>query len=174
MINHLDCEDFFVFKPNTLEDYKANITYENNGIKLFRPNKYWVAINNEFDFTNDFQIILNLTLPEIPWETHTLISNSSIFNDQIQSWKVDIDDGRIFFNWTNEEGVYTANNVIGDKSLRSGILIQENGKLSNQRSPIVDPSFLSQLTTAHNGYLTFAVEYGLFISILFFLKIFQI
>ena len=165
-------EDFFVFKPNTLEDYKANITYENNGIKLFRPNKYWVAINNEFDFTNDFQIILNLTLPEIPWETHTLISNSSIFNDQIQSWKVDIDDGRIFFNWTNEEGVYTANNVIGDKSLRSGILIQENGKLSNQRSPIVDPSFLSQLTTAHNGYLTFAVEYGLFISILFFLVVF--
>ena len=94
-------EDFFVFKPNTQEDYKANITYENNGIKLFRPNKYWVAINNEFDFTNDFQIILNLTLPEIPWETHTLISNSSIFNDQIQSWKVDIDDGRIFFNWNN-------------------------------------------------------------------------
>ena len=40
--------------------------------------------------------------------------------------------------------------------------------ISSAKSPIVDPSFLSQLTTAHNGYLTFAVEYGLLISLLFF------
>ena len=73
-----------------------------------------------------------------------------------------------FFYWTNEEGVFLQDNVIGDKSLRSGILIQKNGKIIKSSSPIVDPSFLSQLTTAHNGYLTFAVEYGLLISILFF------
>ena len=40
--------------------------------------------------------------------------------------------------------------------------------ISSAKSPIVDPSYLSQLTTAHNGYLTFAVEYGLLISLIFF------
>ena len=50
-------------------------------------------------------------------------------------------------------------NTIGDKSLRSGLLFQKNGFLSNTSAPIVDPSYLSQLTTAHNGYLTFAVEF---------------
>ena len=44
-------------------------------------------------------------------------------------------------------------NVLGDKSLRSGVLIQRNGKIFNTKPPIVDPSFLSQLTTAHNGFL---------------------
>ena len=74
----------------------------------------------------------------------------------------------MFFTWTDENGVFIKDNIIGDKSLRSGILIQNNGKISNAKSPIVDPSFLSQLTTAHNGYLTFAVEYGLLFSALFF------
>ena len=32
----------------------------------------------------------------------------------------------------------------------------------------MDPSYLSQLTTAHNGYLTFSVEYGLVFAILFY------
>ena len=60
------------------------------------------------------------------------------------------------------------NYVIGDKSLRSGILSQRNGLLTNKSSPIVDPSNLSQLTTAHNGYLTFSVEFGLFWSFLLY------
>ena len=145
--------------------------YNEFGLKLYRPNKYWVAVENNFNFNEDFEIILNLSFPEIPWETNTLISNTSIFNDQIQSWKIDIDDGRIFFSWTNDEGVYLADNIIGDKSLRSGILTSKNGLISNQSSPIVDPSFLSQLTTAHNGYLTFAVEYGLLLASLFYLVI---
>jgi len=164
---------FYVFKPNSTDPYTSKITYESDGIKLYRPNKYWVAIENNFDFNEDFEIILQVSLPEIPWQTHTLISNTSIFNNQIQSWKVDIDDGRIFFSWTDENGVFVQDNVIGDKSLRSGILIQKNGKISNAESPIVDPSFLSQLTTAHNGYLTFAVEYGLILSILIFATIFR-
>ena len=164
-------DTFFVFKPNTTELYNANIMYNEFGLKLYRPNKYWVAVENNFNFNEDFEIILNLSFPEIPWETNTLISNTSIFNDQIQSWKIDIDDGRIFFSWTNDEGVYLADNIIGDKSLRSGILTSKNGLISNQSSPIVDPSFLSQLTTAHNGYLTFAVEYGLLLASLFYLVI---
>jgi hypothetical protein len=94
-------------------------------------------------------------------------------NGQIQSWRVDVNDGRLFFKWADQEGVFTNQNTIGDKSLRSGILIQQEGKISSTSSPIVDPSYLSQLTTAHNGYLTFAVEYGLLISILFFGIIFK-
>ena len=59
--------------------------------------------------------------------------------------------------------------IIGDKSLRSGILTSKKGLISNQSSPIVDPSFLSQLTTAHNGYLTFAVEYLFVLQLPFYI-----
>ena len=159
---------YFVFKPSELNNYKANITFEDEGIKLFRPNKYWLAIENNFDFNQNFELILSLSLPEIPWERQTLISNTSIFNNQIQSWKLEIDDGRLFFYWADEDGVFIEKNTIGDKSLRSGVLIQENGKIANTKPPIVDPSFLSQLTTAHNGYLTFSAEFGLLISMLFY------
>ena len=164
--------DYFVFKPNSVSPYNANITFENNGIKLFRPNKYWVAIENNYDFTNDFEIILKLTLPEIPWDRQTLISNTSIINNQVQSWKLEVDDGRLFLYWANDDGVFVESNTIGDKSLRSGVLVQQDGKISNTQPPIVDPSFLSQLTTAHNGYLTFSVEFGVIISVLFYFIIF--
>ena len=52
------------------------------------------------------------------------------------------------------------------------MLVQQDGKISNTQPPIVDPSFLSQLTTAHNGYLTFSVEFGVIISVLFYFIIF--
>ena len=164
-------KDYYVFKPNQVNDYTANITYENNGIKLFRPNKYWVAIDNNLDFSEDFEIVLHVSFPEIPQRRQTLISNTSIINGQVQSWKLETDDGRLFFSWADNEGVFLDTNNIGDKSLRSGVLIQQNGQLSNTNPPIVDPSFLSQLTTAHNGYLTFSVEFGLMFSILFYLII---
>ena len=41
--------------------------------------------------------------------------------------KVDIDDGRLFLSWTNSDGEYV--NQVGDMSLRSGVLVQKNGKL---------------------------------------------
>ena len=164
--------EYFVFKPNSISPYNANITFENNGLKSYRPNKYWIAIENNYDFRNDFEIILKLSFPEIPWDRQTLISNTSITNNQTQSWKLEIDDGRLFLYWANEEGVFLESNTIGDKSLRSGVLIQKEGKLSNTQPPIVDPSFLSQLTTAHNGYLTFSVEFGILISLLFYSVIF--
>ena len=164
-------KDYFVFKPNQVNSYNANITYENNGIKLFRPNKYWLAIENNLDFSEDFEIVIHLSFPEIPQLRQTLISNTSIINGQVQSWKLETDDGRLFFSWADSEGVFLDTNNIGDKSLRSGVIIQQSGQLLNTSPPIVDPSFLSQLTTAHNGYLTFSVEFGLMFSILFYVII---
>ncbi len=158
---------FFIYKPNTLNLYNSKITFEDQGLKLFRPNKYWVSIENQFDFNEDFEIVLHLSFPEIPWETQTLISNTSAFTGDTQSWKVDIDDGRLFFNWTNSDGEYV--NQLGDKSLRSGVLVQKNGKISNEQPPLASSSYLSQLTTAHNGYLTFFVEYGLLQGLIFFI-----
>lgn len=73
-----------------------------------------------------------------------------------------------FFQWADQDGSMKDNYIVGDKSLRSGILSQKNGILINKNSPIVDPSNLSQLTTAHNGYLTFSVEFGLFWSLIFY------
>ena len=163
---------YYVFKPNQISPYTANITFENEGIKLFRPNKYWLAIENDYDFSDNFEIILKLSFPEISSERQTLISNTSIVDNQTQSWKLEFDDGRLFFYWADEEGVFIQTNTIGDKSLRSGVIIQENGQISNSHPPIVDPSFLSQLTTAHNGYLTFGVEFGILLSILFYSIIF--
>jgi len=158
---------FFIYKPNSLNLYNSKITFEDQGLKLFRPNKYWVSIENQFDFNEDFEIVLYLSFPEIPWETQTLISNTSAFTGDTQSWKVDIDDGRLFFNWTNSDGEYV--NQLGDKSLRSGVLVQKNGKIANEQPPLASSSYLSQLTTAHNGYLTFFVEYGLLQGLIFFI-----
>lgn len=158
---------FFIYKPNSLNLYNSKITFEDQGLKLFRPNKYWVTIENQFDFNEDFEIVLHLSFPEIPWQTQTLISNTSAFTGDTQSWKVDIDDGRLFFNWTNSDGEYV--NQLGDKSLRSGVLVQKNGKIANEQPPLASSSYLSQLTTAHNGYLTFFVEYGLLQGLVFFI-----
>ena len=161
-------EDYFVFKPNTFDSYTSNITFEQEGIKLFRPNKYWLAIENSFDFQNDFEITMEISFPELPWEKQTLISNTSSKTNQHQSWRIDINDGRFFLRWADEEGAIKDSYVLGDKSLRSGILSQKEGLLISKDAPIVDPSFLSQLTTAHNGYLTFSVEFGLVWSIFLF------
>ena len=162
-------KDFFLYEVNTLNNYTKEVVFNDYGIELLRPNKYWLAINNDFNFNEDFEVILEVSFPEIPWETQTLFSNTSTLSGGKQSWKVDIDDGRLFLSWTNADGEYV--NQVGDMSLRSGVLIQKNGMLSNEQPPIVSSSFLSQLTTAHNGYLTFFVEYGLFRGIIFFIPI---
>ena len=167
-INEKLGEDYFVFKPNTFDSYTSKITFEQEGIKLFRPNKYWLAVDNSFDFQNDFEIIIEISFPELPWEKQTLISNTSRETNQHQSWRIDINDGRFFLRWADEDGAIKDSYVLGDKSLRSGILSQKEGTLISKDSPIVDPSFLSQLTTAHNGYLTFSVEFGLIWSIFLF------
>jgi len=165
-------KDFFLYEPNTLKKYTKEVVFNDYGIELIRPNKYWLAINNNFDFNEDFEVILQLSLPEIPWETQTLFSNTSSLSGGTQSWKVDIDDGRLFLSWANPDGVY--DNQVGDMSLRSGVLIQKNGILSNDQAPIVSSSFLSQLTTAHNGYLTFFVEYGVLKGLILFIPLFYL
>ena len=118
-------EDYFVFKPNTFDNYTSNITFEQEGIKLFRPNKYWLAIENSYDFQNDFEITMEISFPELPWEKQTLISNTSRATNQHQSWRIDINDGRFFLRWADEEGSIKDSYVLGDKSLRSGILSQK-------------------------------------------------
>ena len=124
-INEKLGEDYFVFKPNTFDSYTSKITFEQEGIKLFRPNKYWLAIDNNFDFQNDFEIIIEISFPELPWEKQTLISNTSRETNQHQSWRIDINDGRFFLRWADEDGAIKDSYVLGDKSLRSGILSQK-------------------------------------------------
>ena len=72
-----------------------------------------------------------------------------------------------FLVGTNSDGEYV--NQLGDKSLRSGVLVQKNGKISSEQPPLASSSYLSQLTTAHNGYFTFFVEYGLLQGLIFFI-----
>ena len=47
-------QDYFVFKPNELNSYNAKITYESDGLKLFSPNKYWLAVPNNTNFSERF------------------------------------------------------------------------------------------------------------------------
>jgi len=165
-------KDYYIFKINSLLPYEGQINISEKGLELLRPNKYWVAIENDYNFQKDFEIVIELTIPEIPWETQTLISDTSALNGGDHSWRVDIDDGRMFFKWTNENGEYVYQ--LGDFSLRSGVLTQKNGQLFTEKPPLANTSFLSQLTTAHNGYLTLFVEYGLLFGLTFYLFVFYL
>ena len=134
---------------------------------MYNPTKYWLSIENEdYDFNDDFELILNLKVPEIIWEEAVLISLTSGFDGKIASWKWIADDGRLFFSWSNNVGEFK--NLIGDRSLRSGLLYASDSYFTSGEAPTVDSAHLSQLTTAHNGFLTFAVEYGLVLSLVLF------
>jgi hypothetical protein len=92
------------------------------------------------------------------------------FNDQ--SWKWSIIDGRMYFFWI-EDVIFGYSNFVGGQSLRSGKLISNDGKFDS----IVTNFSLSQydeITTSHNGFLTMAVEYGLFLIILILIFIFYL
>ena len=157
-------DTFNVYKPGTMEDYTANITFTDYGLRLYNPAKYWLNIKNQdYNFNDDFEIILNLNIPEIIWEESNLVSLTSGFEGQVASWKWIADDGRLFFTWTNEEGEFKY--LVGDRSLRSGLLYADGSFFESGSPPTVDSAHLSQLTTAHNGFLTFAVEYGIILSI---------
>ena len=156
---------FYVYKPGTTEDYTAKITFTDYGLRLYNPAKYWLNIKNQdYNFNDDFEIMLNLNIPEIIWEESILVSQTSGFGGQAASWKWVADDGRLFFTWTNEEGEFKY--IIGDRSLRSGLLYADESFFESGSPPTVDSAHLSQLTTAHNGFLTFAVEYGVILSII--------
>ena len=69
-----------------MQNYTKEVVFDDYGVKLFRPNKYWLAVNNDFNFNEDFEIILELSFPEIPWETQTLFSNTSSLSGGMQSF----------------------------------------------------------------------------------------
>ena len=171
--------EYFIYLPKT-EDFYDNrndgkIVYSEAGIQLKRPRSYWVAIPNQTSITEkDFEVILQLKLNNIPKGNETLFSQSSIINNSElinnQSWKWSIIDGRMYFFWI-EDIVSGYSNFLGGQSLRSGKLISENGKFSS----IVSNFSISQydeITTSHNGFLTMAVEYGLFPVMIIILSLF--
>jgi len=169
--------DYLILTPEFKNNYEYDVIYKADSIRLDRPRDYWIAIPNETNLSmKDFQITLQVEFDSIPKGHETLFSQSSIlrineeFNDQ--SWKWSIIDGRMYFFWI-EDVTFGYSQFIGGQSLRSGKLISNNGDFDS----IVSDFTLSQydeITTSHNGFLTMAVEYGLFIVLIIFLSIFYL
>ena len=111
----------------------------------------------------DFEIIIQLELNNIPKGNETLFSQSSILPEggsvNNQSWKWSIIDGRMYFFWV-EDVVSGYSNFLGGQSLRSGKLISEEGKFNSAISEFTLSQY-DEITTSHNGFLTMSVEYGL-------------
>ena len=156
---------FYIFSPKNRYLYEGNKVYTENGIKLVRPRDYWVAIPNFQRISQkDFEIILEINLDSIPKGNETLFSQSSIlkvnenFNDQ--SWKWSLVDGRMYFFWIeNVDNGYSK--YLGGQSLNSSKLISKNGQFSTE-DYIFSLNQYDEITTAHNGFLTLMVEYGIF------------
>ena len=75
----------------------------------------------------------------------------------------------MYFFWV-EDIISGYSNYLGGQSLRSGRLVATNGQFDS----IISDFSLSQydeITTSHNGFLTMAVEYGLFPVVLIVLSI---
>ncbi len=170
---------YYIYLPQDKEFYDnrndGKIVYTNDGINLKRPRSYWIAIPNETNLTKkDFEITLKLNISKLPRYGQTLFSQSSILkiDNQLnnQSWKWVLIDGRMYFYWieTVENGY---SKYLGGKSLRSGKLISKNEEFGTLNVPSLDISQFDELTTAHNGFLTMAVEYGALISLFFFVVI---
>jgi len=162
-------KDYFVYLPTTKEFYDnrndGKLVYTEDGLKLKRPRSYWVAIPHEDNISQkDFEVVIQLKLNNIPKGNETIFSQSSIINTSEtinnQSWKWSIIDGRMYFFWV-EDIISGYSNYLGGQSLRSGRLVTNNGQFDS----IISDFSLSQydeITTSHNGFLTMAVEYGLF------------
>ena len=78
----------------------------------------------------------------------------------------------MYFFWI-EDVIFGYSNFVGGQSLRSGKLVSNDGKFDS----IITNFSLSQydeITTSHNGFLTMAVEYGLFLIILILISIFYL
>ena len=162
-------KDYFVYLPTSTEFYDnrndGRLVYTEDGLKLKRPRSYWVAIPSEDNISQqDFEVVVKLKLNNIPKGNETIFSQSSIISssDTInnQSWKWSIVDGRMYFFWV-EDIVSGYSNYLGGQSLRSGRLISSNGQFDSITSDF-SLSQYDEITTSHNGFLTMAVEYGLF------------
>jgi hypothetical protein len=162
-------KDYFVYLPASTELYDnrndGKLIYTDDGLKLKRPRSYWIAIPSEDNISQqDFEVVVKLKLNNIPKGNETIFSQSSIISssDTInnQSWKWSIVDGRMYFFWV-EDIVGGYSNYLGGQSLRSGRLIASNGQFDSITSDF-SLSQYDEITTSHNGFLTMAVEYGLF------------
>ena len=162
-------KDYFVYLPTSTDFYDnrndGKLIYTEDGLKLKRPRSYWIAIPSEDNISQqDFEVVLKLKLNNIPKGNETIFSQSSIISssDTInnQSWKWSIVDGRMYFFWV-EDIVSGYSNYLGGQSLRSGRLISSNGQFDSITSDF-SLSQYDEITTSHNGFLTMAVEYGLF------------
>ena len=162
-------KDYFVYLPTSTEFYDnrndGKLVYTEDGLKLKRPRSYWVAIPSEDNISQqDFEVVVKLKLNNIPKGNETIFSQSSIISSSgtinNQSWKWSIVDGRMYFFWV-EDIVSGYSNYLGGQSLRSGRLISSNGQFDSITSDF-SLSQYDEITTSHNGFLTMAVEYGLF------------
>ena len=162
-------KDYFVYLPTSTEFYDnrndGKLVYTEDGLELKRPRSYWIAIPSEDNISQqDFEVVVKLKLNNIPKGNETIFSQSSIISssDTInnQSWKWSIVDGRMYFFWV-EDIVSGYSNYLGGQSLRSGRLIASNGQFDSITSDFTLSQY-DEITTSHNGFLTMAVEYGLF------------
>ena len=170
--------DYFIFLPASDYFYDnrndGKIKFNELGLKLLRPRSYWIAIPNNYDLSEkDFNIIIELNLDEIPKGNETLFSQSSILskngNINNQSWKWSIIDGRMYFFWVEDVSSGYIN-YLGGQSLRSSKLISENYEFKTTESEF-SLSQYDEITTAHNGFLTFAVEFGLLPTLLILISL---
>ena len=162
-------KQYFIYLPTSAEYYDnrndGKIVYTTDGIELKKPRSYWIAIPNEKNISQqDFEIELKIKLDSIPKGNETLFSQSSVISSSNttnnQSWKWSIVDGRMYFFWV-EDIISGYSNYLGGQSLRSEKLISDNGQFGTITSDF-SLSQYDEITTSHNGFLTMAVEYGLF------------
>ena len=171
--------EFFIYLPASKELYDNRndgpIVFNDMGLKLIRPRSYWIAIPNNNDTNqNDFEITLKLSLDSIPGGNETLFSQSSILNNSEkindQSWKWSIVNGRMYFFWIENvnEGY---SNYLGGQSIRTEKIIINDNNFETTVSNYTISQY-DEITTAHNGFLTMAVEYGSIITILIIFGLF--
>ena len=164
-------KDYFIFLPGSDRSFdnrnEGGIRYEQNGLKLIKPRSYWIGIPNNYNLSGkDFEVVLKVKFDEIPNGNQTLFSQSSILNANDQSWKWSIINGKMYFFWI-EDLMSGYSNFVGGMSMRSAELISDSGVFDSKISEFSLGQY-DEITTSHNGFLTMAVEYGLFPVIILF------
>ena len=164
-------KDYFIFLPASDRSFdnrhEGAIRYEQNGLKLIKPRSYWIGVPNSYNLSGkDFEVVLKVKFDEIPNGNQTLFSQSSILYANDQSWKWSIINGKMYFFWI-EDLMSGYSNFVGGMSMRSAELISDNGAFDSKISDFSLGQY-DEITTSHNGFLTMAVEYGLFPVIILF------
>ena len=164
-------KDYFIFLPASDRSFdnrnEGAIRYEQNGLKLIKPRSYWIGVPNSYNLSGkDFEVVLKVKFDEIPNGNQTLFSQSSILYANDQSWKWSIINGKMYFFWI-EDLMSGYSNFVGGMSMRSAELISDNGAFDSKISEFSLGQY-DEITTSHNGFLTMAVEYGLFPVIILF------